>query len=202
MSKLDTVIIIPNQRLLSIVDERETVDNAFRMADDVLMTAVRAICEVITMPGLINLDFADIRSIMKDAGPAWLSIGHSTGQNRCAEAAQSAIASPLLETSIEGAKGVLYVVTGVANLTLSEVSQAAEVIKQAVDPEANIIFGVTIDPSMNNEVRITLVATGFTSTKAVDAAQRDEEFRHLIKSLDEAKLETPAFKRRPIDSRR
>jgi cell division protein FtsZ len=201
MSKLDTVIIIPNERLLTVVDEKETVDNAFKMADDVLTTAVRAICEVITVPGLINLDFADIRSIMKDAGPAWLSMGHSTGQNRCAEAAQSAIASPLLETSIEGAKGVLYVVTGVANLTLSEVSQAAEVIKQAVDPEANIIFGVTIDPSMNNEVRITLVATGFTSTRAVEAAQRDEEFRHLIKSLDETKLETPAFRRRPVDLR-
>jgi len=202
MAKLDTVIVIPNERLLSIVDERETVDNAFKMADEVLMTGVRTICEVITVPGLINLDFADIRSIMKDAGPAWLSIGHSTGQNRCVEAAQSAIASPLLEVSVEGAKGVLYVVTGAANLTLSEVSQAAEIIKRAVDPEANIIFGVTLDPSMNNDVKITLVATGFTSITAAEAAQRDEKFRHLIKSLDETKLETPAFKRRPIDLRR
>ncbi len=202
MSRLDTVIAIPNERLLSLVDEKETVDNAFRLADDVLMTGVRAISEVITLPGLINLDFADVRSVMKEAGPAWLSIGHSTGQNRCVEAAQSAIASPLLEVSIEGAKGVLYVITGAANLTLSEVSQAAEVIKQAVDPAANIIFGVTLDPSMNNEVRITLIATGFTSTTAVEAAKRDEEFRHLIKSLDETKIETPAFKRRPIDLRR
>ncbi len=202
MAKLDTVITIPNERLLSIADQKETVDNAFRLADDVLMTGVRAISEVITVPGLINLDFADVRSIMKEAGPAWLSIGHSTGQNRCVEAAQSAIASPLLEASIEGAKGVLYVVTGVANLTLSEVSQAAEVIKRAVAPDANIIFGVTIDSNMNNEVRITLIATGFSSITAVEAAQRDEKFRHLIKSLDETELETPAFKRRPIDFRR
>jgi cell division protein FtsZ len=202
MSRLDTVIVIPNERLLSLVDERETVDNAFKLADDVLMIGVRAISEVITVPGLINLDFADIKSVMKEAGPAWLSIGHSTGQNRCLEAAGAAVASPLLEVSIEGAKGVLYVITGAANLTLSEVNQAAEVIKQAVDPEANIIFGVTLDPSMDNDVRITLIATGFTTTTAVEAAQRDEEFRHLIKSLDETKIATPAFKRRPLDWRR
>jgi cell division protein FtsZ len=139
---------------------------------------------------------------MREAGPAWLSIGHSSGQNRCVEAAQSAIASPLLEVSIEGSKGVLYVVTGASNLTLSEVSQAADVISKAVDPEANIIFGVTLDPSMDNEVKITLVATGFTSTKAIEATRRDEEFRRLIKGLDETELETPAFARRPLGLRR
>jgi len=202
MEKLDSVIVIPNERLLPLAGEKETVDNAFKMADEVLMTGVRAISEVIVSPGLINLDFADVRSVMKEAGPAWLSIGHSTGPNRCVEAAQSAIASPLLEVSIEGSKGVLYVVTGAANLTLSEVSQAAEVIKQAVDPEANIIFGVTFDPSMNNAVRITLVAMGFTSTEAVEAARRDEEFRRLIKGLDETELETPSYARRPLGLRR
>jgi len=202
MDKLDSVIVIPNERLLPLAGDKETVDNAFRLADDVLMTGVRAISEVIVSPGLINLDFADVRSVMREAGPAWLSIGHSSGQNRCVEAAQSAIASPLLEVSIEGSKGVLYVVTGAANLTLSEVSQAADVIAKAVDPEANVIFGVTFDPSMDNEVRITLVATGFTSTRAVAAARRDEEFRRLIRSLDETELETPAFKRRPLTLRR
>jgi cell division protein FtsZ len=202
MERLDSVIVIPNERLLPLAGEKETVDNAFKMADEVLMTGVRAISEVIVSPGLINLDFADVRSVMSEAGPAWLSIGHSTGQNRCVEAAQSAIASPLLEVSIEGSKGVLYVVTGAANLTLSEVSQAAEVIKRAVDPEANIIFGVTLDPSMDNAVRITLVTTGFTSTKVAEAARRDEEFRRLIKGLDETKLETPAFARRPLGLRR
>jgi cell division protein FtsZ len=202
MEKLDSVIVIPNERLLPLAGEKETVDNAFKMADEVLMTGVRAISEVIVSPGLINLDFADVRSVMREAGPAWLSIGSSSGPNRCVEAAQSAIASPLLEVSIEGSKGVLYVVTGAANLTLSEVSQAAEVIKQAVDPEANIIFGVTLDPSMDNAVRITLVATGFISTKELEPTRRNEEFRRIIKGLDETRLETPSFKRRPLGLRR
>jgi cell division protein FtsZ len=202
MEKLDSVIVIPNERLLPLAGEKETVDNAFKMADEVLMTGVRAISEVIVSPGLINLDFADVRSVMREAGPAWLSIGNSSGPNRCVEAAQSAIASPLLEVSIEGSKGVLYVVTGAANLTLSEVSQAAEVIKQAVDPEANIIFGVTLDPSMDNAVRITLVATGFISTKELEPTRRNEEFRRIIKGLDETQLETPSFKRRPLGLRR
>ena len=202
LNKVNSLIVIPNDRLLSLAGEKETVDNAFRLADEVLMNGVRAISEVIILPGLINLDFADVRSVMKDGGPAWLSIGHSSGQNRCVEAAQSAVTSPLLEVSIEGAKGVLYVITGAANLTLSEISQAAELIASAVDPSANIIFGVTLDPSMNNEVRVTLVATGFTSTKAREAAQMDEEFRRLTRGLDETELETPAFTRRPLALRR
>jgi len=202
LNKVNSLIVIPNDRLLSLAGEKETVDNAFRLADEVLMNGVRAISEVIILPGLINLDFADVRSVMKDGGPAWLSIGHSSGQNRCVEAAQSAVTSPLLEVSIEGAKGVLYVITGAANLTLSEISQAAELIASAVDPSANIIFGVTLDPSMNNEVRVTLVATGFTSTKAREAAQMDEEFRRLTRGLDETELETPAFARRPLALRR
>jgi cell division protein FtsZ len=202
INKVNSLIVIPNDRLLSLAGEKETVDNAFRLADEVLMNGVRAISEVIILPGLINLDFADVRSVMKDGGPAWLSIGHSSGQNRCVEAAQSAVTSPLLEVSIEGAKGVLYVITGAANLTLSEISQAAELIASAVDPSANIIFGVTLDPSMNNEVRVTLVATGFTSTKAREAAQMDEEFRRLTRGLDETELETPAFARRPLALRR
>jgi len=199
--KVDSMIVIPNERLLALTDQKVTIDNAFKMADDVLMNGVRAISEVITLPGLINLDFADVRSVMKTGGPAWLSIGRSTGQNRVVEAAHDAIASPLLDVSIEGAKGVLFVITGASSLTLSEVSQAAEVISRAVDPEANVIFGVTLDPKMENEVMLTLIATGFTSDKQATTTQRDGEFRRLIKSHDEAELDTPAFLRRPLTLR-
>ncbi|MFC1925226.1 cell division protein FtsZ [Chloroflexota bacterium] len=200
--KVDSMIVIPNDRLLALTDQKFTVDNAFKMADDVLATGVRAITEVITVPGLINLDFADVKSIMKDAGPAWLSMGRSSGQNRCVEAAQAALASPLLEVSVEAAKGILFVVTGAQNLTLSEVNQAADVINRAVDPEANVIFGVTLDPDMHGEVRLTLVATGFTPSKVVAATAKDDEFRRLIKDLDESELDTPAFLRRPLALRR
>jgi len=200
--KVDSMIVIPNDRLLTLTDCKVTVDNAFKIADDVLMNGVRAIAEVITLPGIINLDFADVRSIMKTCGSAWLSIGSSSGQDRIVEAAHAAIASPLLDVSIEGAKSVLFVVTGTTSLTLSEVNQAADVVSRAVDPEANVIFGVTLDPKMENEVRLTLIATGFTSTKQVAAIQRDDEFRRLIESMDEGELDMPAFLRRPLTLRR
>jgi cell division protein FtsZ len=202
--EVDAMIVIPNERLLSITGDKVTVDNAFKMADDVLMIGVRAISEVITVPGMINLDFADVKAIMKGAGPCWLSIGYGSGQNRVVEAARAAISSDLLEVPIEGATGVLYVVSGAANLTLSEVSQAASVIEAAVDEEAMVIFGVTVDKKLDNDVRITLVATGFTATKQVTAARKDEEFRGLIRELesDESRLEAPAFMRRPITMRR
>jgi cell division protein FtsZ len=179
LERLDSVIVIPNEGLLSITGDIETVEDAFKMADDVLMSGVRAISEVIVSPGLINLDFADVKSIMKDAGPAALSIGHGSGQDRSAKAAQSAVASPLLEMPIEGARSILYVVTGAADLTLSEVSGAAEVIRRAVDPTANVIFGVTLDPGMRRNVGITLVATGFTSTGAALSTHTDVDFRRL-----------------------
>ncbi|RLC92128.1 MAG: cell division protein FtsZ [Chloroflexi bacterium] len=202
--EVDAMIVIPNERLLSITGDKVTVDNAFKMADDVLMMGVRAISEVITVPGMINLDFADVKAIMREAGPCWLSIGHGSGQNRVVEAARAAISSELLEVPIEGATGVLYVVSGAPNLTLSEVSQAASVIEAAVDEEAMVIFGVTVDPKLDNDVRITLVATGFTAMKQVAAARKDEEFRGLIRELesDESRLEAPAFMRRPITMRR
>jgi cell division protein FtsZ len=202
--EVDAMIVIPNERLLSITGDKVTVDNAFKMADDVLMIGVRAISEVITMPGMINLDFADVKAIMKGAGPCWLSIGYGSGQNRVVEAARAAISSDLLEVPIEGTTGVLYVVSGAPNLTLSEVSQAASVIEAAVDEEAMVIFGVTLDKKLDNDVRITLVATGFTATKQVTAARKDEEFRGLIRELesDESRLEAPAFMRRPITMRR
>ncbi|PKH46257.1 cell division protein FtsZ [Dehalococcoides mccartyi] len=139
------------------------MDAAFKMADDVLRHGVQAISEVITVPGLINLDFADVRAVMRDAGPAWMSIGYGSGKNRASDAAKSALASPLLDVSITGSKGVLFNIVGGSDLSLMEVNEAADVIKQAVDPDANIIFGVASDASMGSNVKITLIATGFVS---------------------------------------
>ena len=202
MEHCDTLIIVPNDRLLALCDTKTAVDSAFKMADEVLRQAVASIAEVITVPGMINLDFADIRSIMKDAGPAWLSIGKGTGTNRATDAAKAALASPMLDISIEGAKGVLYTVSGGSSLTLHEVNQAAELIKGAVDPEANIIFGVTYDPKMDSEVRITLVATGFR-TKAGGTPLKPEDIRQLLKETkEESELDVPSFLRRPLSLRR
>ena len=202
--EVDAAIVIPNERLLGITGDKVTVDAAFKTADDVLMIGVRAISEVITVPGMINLDFADVMAIMQNAGQCWLSIGYGTGQNRVVEAARAAISSDLLEVPIEGATGVLYVVSGPPNLTLSEVSQAAGVIEAAVDEEAMVIFGVTTDSKLDNDVRITLVATGFSAIREVMAVRKDEEFRGLIRELesDESRLESPAFMRRPLTMRR
>ena len=202
--EVDAMIVIPNERLLSITGDKVTIDGAFKTADDILMIGVRTISEVITMPGMINLDFADVTAIMQNAGPCWLSIGHGTGQNRVVEAARAAISSELLEVPIEGATGVLYVVSGPANLTLSEVSQAASIVEAAVDEEAMVIFGVTMDYKLDNDVRITLVATGFTPSRVLTEARKDEEFRNLIRELesDETRLEAPAFMRRPVSMRR
>lgn len=196
VSKVDTLIIIPNDRLLQLCDAKTSVDSAFKLADDVLSQAVHAIAEVITVPGMINLDFADVRSVMKDAGPAWMSIGEGNGQNRAVDAAKKALASPLLDVSIDGAKGVLFTVTGDNSLTLFEVNEAADIIGQSVDPEANIIFGVTFNPKANsNEVKITLIATGFVSRIGTGVATK-EELRKLIKGLDQNSLDVPSFMRR------
>jgi len=203
LGKVDTLIIIPNDRLLDLCDEKTGVDNAFKMADDVLRHGVQAIAEVITVPGLINLDFADVRAVMKDAGPAWMSIGIGSGKNRAADAAKEALASPLLDVSMEGAKGVLFNVAGGPGLSLFEVNEAAEVIRQAVDPAANIIFGVVQDPSMKEEIRITLIATGFASKLGLAGVSREDEFTQLLKGLkSEEELDVPAFLRRPLFSHR
>ena len=196
VDSVDTLITIPNDRLLSICDEKVQMQTAFKLADEVLQQGVQSIAELITVPGEINLDFADVKAVMSKAGPAWMSIGRGTGQNRAVDAAKAAIASPLLDVSIEGSKGVLFNVTGGPGLTLHEVNEAAAVISQAVDPEANIIFGVVFDPEMDNDVRITLIATGFASRTSRPAM--DEELRKLMKGLeDEDKLDVPAFMRRP-----
>ncbi len=204
VDRVDTLIIIPNDRLLTLCDNKTGVDSAFKLADDVLRHGVQAIAEVITTPGMINLDFADVKSIMKDAGPAWMSIGKGTGQNRAIDAAKEALASPLLEVSIQGSRGVLFNVVGGSSLSLFEVNQAADVIKGAVDPEANIIFGVANDPSMDQEVRITLIATGFNAKMGMGKQnQEDEELTKILKNMKtEEELDMPSFLRRPMFSRR
>jgi len=203
LDKVDTLIIIPNDRLLELCDQKTAVDNAFKLADDVLRHGVQAIAEVITTPGMINLDFADVKAVMKDAGPAWMSMGRGSGQNRAVDAAKEALASPLLDVSIEGSKGVLFNIVGGSSLTLFEVHEAAEVIKQAVDPDANIIFGVAHDPGMDKEVRITLIATGFVSKIGQAGVSRDEELAQFLRGLkSEDELDVPTFLRRPLFSHR
>jgi len=203
LDKVDTLIIIPNDRLLALCDQKTGVDSAFRLADDVLRHGVQAIAEVITTPGMINLDFADVKAVMKDAGPAWMSIGRGTGQNRANDAAKEALASPLLDVSIEGSKAVLFNIVGGSTLTLYEVNQAADVIKGAVDPDANIIFGVANDPSMDNEVRITLITTGFINKLAQPGKAEEDELTSLLKGMKtEDELDVPSFLRRPLFNHR
>jgi cell division protein FtsZ len=204
LGRVDTLVIIPNDRLLLQCDQKTSVDSAFKMADDVLTRGVQAISEVITVPGLINLDFADVKAIMKDAGPAWMSVGTGSGAHRAVDAAKAALGSPLLDVAIEGARGVLFNVVGGSSLTLFEVNEAAGVIKQAVDPEANIIFGVAYEPTMDKEVRITLIATGFTSREGYLWRGRDNEVVEYLTELkkSEEEMDTPSFLRRPLFGRR
>ncbi len=189
---VDTIITIPNDRLLQVVDKNMPIMQAFKVADDVLRQGVQGISDLIAVPGLINLDFADVKTIMTQTGSALMGIGQSAGENRAVEAAKQAISSPLLEASIEGAKGVLLSVTGGVNLSLHEVNKAAELISQAVDGDANFIFGAVIDEKLQDEIRITVIATGF------DGQQRGQEFPELeIKPFHAANdLDIPAFMRR------
>lgn len=159
--KVDALIVIPNDKLLQVVEKKTSIIEAFRIADDVLRQGVKGISDLITVPGLINLDFADVRTIMFEAGSAMMGIGTGSGENRAVEAAEAAISSPLLEETITGAKGVIFNVTGGSDLTLFEVNEAAEVIYNAVDPDANIIFGAVIDEKLQGDVVVTVIATGF-----------------------------------------
>jgi len=159
--KVDTLIIIPNDRLLQVADEKTTMLNAFQAADEVLLQGVQGITDLITTPGLINTDFADVKMIMTNAGSALMGIGHASGEGRAVNAARAAISSPLLEASIEGARGILLTISGPTDLGLFEVNEAAEIIGQAAHPDANIIFGSVIDDSLGDEVRITVIAAGF-----------------------------------------
>jgi cell division protein FtsZ len=192
--KCDTLITIPNDRLREVVDKKTSILDAFRVVDDVLRQGVQGISDLITVPGLINLDFADVKTIMRDAGSSMMGIGIGTGESRAVEAARAAVMSPLLEVNITGARGILFNVTGGSDLGLFEVNEAAEVIKEAADPEANIIFGTVIDDRMRDEVKVTVIATGFDATKKArpqsrGAAAAAEVAVGIESSLDERSRE-------------
>lgn len=214
---VDTLVTIPNERLLAIVDKKTTLVEAFRLADDVLRQGVQGISDLITIPGLVNLDFADVRTVMIDKGLAHMGVGRGAGDTRAADAAKQAISSPLLETSIVGATGVLLNVTGGADLGLLEINEAAQVVQEAADPDANIIFGAVIDENLKDEIRITVIATGFENDKEDQKDEDDDIIQSANKPEDEAAsaldntgsfttkkddLDIPAFLRRQHNKNR
>jgi cell division protein FtsZ len=162
--QVDTLIVIPNDRLLQIMDKRASLNDAFGVADDVLRQGIQGISELITVPGLINLDFADVKTIMSEGGAALMAVGKASGEDRARLAAEQAISSQLLDITIDGARGVLFNVTGGPSLTLFEVNQAAALIRETAHPDVNMIFGAVLDPDMGEEIRITVIATGFERT--------------------------------------
>ena len=196
---VDTLIVIPNDRLLEITDKRVSLQSAFSLADDVLRQGIQGISELITVPGLINLDFADVRTIMSEGGAALMAVGRADGENRAIEAAQQAISSRLLDITIDGARGILFNITGGPDLSLFEVNEAASIIKQTAHPEVNLIFGAVIDENMGDEIRITVIATGFDSTEPRPRTTR-VTFRDAVEfplpAFDKDDLEIPAFLRR------
>ena len=188
--KVDSLVIIPNERLKHATDQKITFANAFDIADDVLRQAVQSISDLINDTGFINLDFADVTSVMKDAGYAHMGVGRAEGKNKAEEAAKMAISSPLLETSINGAKGVLVNVTGSMDIGLDEVEQAATLVQQAAHPDANIIFGATFDENMEDEIRVTVIATGFDEGNG-KAAIGEKPFTEAEKKVEQAAAEAP-----------
>ncbi len=191
--KVDTLIVIPNDRLLQIVERRTSMLEAFRIADDVLRQGVQSISDLVAIPGFINLDFADVRAVMANTGSALMGVGISSGETRAADAARAAISSPLLETSIVGAKGLLLNITGGEDLTLFEVNEAAEIVTEAADEEANIIFGAALDAGMKEEVRVTVIATGFDERpKKKKRAETEVEIRPFSRE----DLDIPTFLRK------
>ncbi len=216
--KVDTLIVIPNDRLLTISDAKTTLEEAFSSADDVLHQAIQGISEVITLPGIINLDFADVRRVMSQAGPALLAIGKARGENRAAEAARLAVSSPLLDVNIHGARGVLFNVVGGHNLGIHEINEAATIIQEVVDPDAEIVFGAAIDETLGDEIKVTVIATGFNTEPVYHEASEDEQEREpvaelepepgearasrgLFGTLPEVDTELPAFLRRGVTTR-
>jgi cell division protein FtsZ len=197
--RVDTLIVIENDRLLQVVEKRTPVTEAFRMADDILRQGVQGITDLITVPGLVNLDFADVRTIMRDAGSALMGIGTASGEKRAAEAATAAVSSPLLETTLDGATGVLLNITGPADIGLFEVNEAAEVVTGHADPNANVIFGAVIDESLKEEVRVTVIATGFGARgrrrrePAAAAAVAGGPRRIEAPSVTDVEIDIPAF---------
>ena len=201
--EVDTLIVIPNDRLLALADEKTTVIESFMMADDVLRQGIQGVSELITIPGDINLDFADIRRTMAEAGPALMAIGRASGENRAVEAAQAAVSSPLLDVSIHGATGVLFNITSSGNLGLHELNMAAQVIAEVVDPDAETIFGTATDPTLGEEVKLTLIAVGFATQDILRSAAEEEEFRRMRAEAMEnvADTDLPTFLRRPVTIR-
>jgi cell division protein FtsZ len=203
---VDTLIVIPNQRLMDVVDKKMTLLDAFRLADNVLGQGVQGISDLITVPGLINVDFADVKTIMTDSGSALMGIGEASGENRAATAARMAVASPLLEVSIDGAKGILYNIIGGEDLTMTEVSDASVIIANAADPNANIIFGATINKEMGTKIKISVIATGFDDRQMGFAAShkplfgaygRDSHQRLRVEPEPEAPDQSPRIDRAP-----
>ncbi|HWM13878.1 MAG TPA: cell division protein FtsZ [Gaiellaceae bacterium] len=196
---VDTLIIIPNDRLLQVVEKQTPLGDAFRMADEVLRQGVQGITDLITIPGLVNLDFADVRTIMNDAGSALMGIGEAEGESRAAEAARAAVSSPLLEASVAGATGVLLNITGGPDLGLFEVNEAAEVVTGASDLNANVIFGAVIDEAMGGKVRVTVIATGFDKAYRRERREESGEREAPAEGFDVPSdvLEVPSFLRRP-----
>lgn len=199
-SKVDTLITIPNERILQVIEKKTPLNEAFAYADDVLRQGIQGISDLITQPGLINLDFADVKTIMTDAGSAMMGIGEGSGEHRAADAAQKAIASPLLETTIEGARGVIFNITGGPDMAMYEVNEAAEMISRAVDPDAQIIFGASVDPSMSGKVRVTVLAAGFGAPRGYRDTQSGYAFDktgklETVAPVNMDDIEVPAFLR-------
>jgi cell division protein FtsZ len=205
---VDTLIVIENDRLLQVVEKRTSIVDAFRMADDILRQGVQGITDLITVPGIVNLDFADVRAIMSDAGSALMGIGTASGENRAAEAAHTAVSSPLLESSIEGATGILLNISGPPDMGLFEVNEAAEVVTSAADQNANVIFGAVIDDALKDEVRVTVIATGFgpqahrrrrraavPEEQPAPRAPEDRERERERFEVSDEELEVPSFLR-------
>ncbi len=194
---VDTLIVIPNDKLLTIAEKNTTLIDAFKIADDVLRQGVQGISDLIAIPGVINLDFADVKTIMSSAGTAIMGIGNASGEDKAINAAKQAIASPLLETSIVGAKGILLSITGSPDIRILEITEAAKVISESADPDANIIFGAVIDENLNDEVHITVIATGFDMDKEEaqkEAAPTKEEIKPFSTGHD---IDIPIFLRKP-----
>ena len=193
--KVDTLIVIPNDRLLEIMDKKATLQSAFLAADDVLRQGIQGISELITVPGLVNLDFADVRNIMAEGGSALMAVGRAKGENRAVEAAQQAITNPLLDVTIQGAMGALFNITGGPDLTLTEVNEAAEIIRGTLAPGANIRWGAVIDDSLEDEMHITVVATGFDAVAKRQLPPNVREFP--VPTFDSRDLDVPPFLRQP-----
>ena len=193
--RVDTLIVIENDRLLQVVERTTSIVDAFRLADDILRQGVQGITDLITVPGLVNLDFADVRTIMRDAGSALMGIGSAKGENRAVEAARAAVSSPLLEASIDGATGILLNVTGGPDIGLFEVNEAAEVVTSAADANANVIFGAVIDESLKDDVRVTVIATGFGPARS----RRRREMAGLEPALSRPARESFDLPRDPLD---